>query len=195
MLIKSVCVFCGSSMGSKACYQTAAIELADAMSDHSMDLVYGGGNIGLMGALANRMLERKGTVTGVLPRFLNKKEIGHVTLSRLILVNSMHERKQKMSDLADAFIALPGGFGTLEELAEMLTWTQLGLSSKPLGLMNVEGFFDHLLHQFDVMKNCGFVGPAQREMLQSDVHASSLIKKLLMAQPLKVPTWITDKQT
>ena len=140
--LQSICVFCGSSPGNEKVYADQARVLGKAIAAQGSRLIYGGGNIGLMGIIANTVLEEGGSVTGVLPKFLNRKEVGHVSLSELILVDSMHERKQRMSDLSSAFIAMPGGFGTLEEIAEMLTWTQLGLSTKPLGFYNINGFYD-----------------------------------------------------
>lgn len=191
---KTICVFCGSSTGFDEVYKIAALDLAENMAALKMNLVYGGGNIGLMGILANGLIERGRKVTGVLPTFLNKEEVGHNDLTELILVDSMHQRKQKMSDLADAFIAMPGGYGTLDELAEILAWTQLGLSKKPIGLLNVNSFFDALLKQFDEMEQQGFLKTEQRNMLQSNANAKQLLEMIDDYQPVSVPRWIQHEQ-
>ena len=193
--IKNICVFCGSSIGNDEQYQNQARALGEAMVQANMNLVYGGGNIGLMGVIANTVLNLGGTVTGVLPHFLNRKEVGHVALSKLILVESMHERKQKMSELSDAFIAMPGGFGTLEEIAEMLTWSQLGLSNKPLAFYNINGFYDPLILQFDKMVEDGFLKPQNRDISIFEQDTNRLLEKLIEFQPMAVPKWLHTDQT
>ena len=143
--MKRISVFCGSSFGNEEKYATQAFLLGNALTQENIDLVYGGAKVGLMGAVANGILSNKGQVFGVLPNFLKSKEVAHDNLTELIIVESMHERKTKMNELCDGVIALPGGFGTLEELFEMLTWSQLGLHKKPIGILNVDGFYDLLL--------------------------------------------------
>lgn len=193
--IKTVSVYCGSSLGKEKIYMDKAAELGEVICEHEMSLVYGGGNIGLMGAIANTVLQKGGRVTGVLPHFLNKKEVGNLDVDELILVESMHERKKKISDLSDAFIAMPGGFGTLEEVAEMLTWTQLGLSRKPIGLLNVNNYYDHLLGQFDNMVEEGFLKKDNRKMLVDDPEPRALLKKMLDYTPIDTPKWMHSDQT
>lgn len=172
-----------------------AIELGEVLTKHNFNLVYGGGNIGLMGVIANTVLQKGGKVTGILPHFLNKKEVGNLDLDELIIVESMHERKQKISELSDAFIAMPGGFGTLEEVSEMLTWTQLGLSRKPIGMLNVNGFYDNLLAQFDTMAEEGFLKKENRQMLVDDPNPTNLISKMLNYTPIETPKWLQSDQT
>jgi len=193
--IKTVSVYCGSSLGKEKIYLDKATELGEVIVEYHMSLVYGGGNIGLMGAIANTVLQKGGKVTGVLPHFLNKKEVGNLDVDELILVESMHERKKTISDLSDAFIAMPGGFGTLEEVAEMLTWTQLGLSRKPIGLLNVDGYYDHLLAQFDHMVAEGFLKKENRQMVLDDPEPGRLLKKMLAYIPVKTPKWLHSDQT
>ncbi len=193
--IKTVSVYCGSSLGKEKAYLDAAIALGEVLCKRDMNLVYGGGNIGLMGAIANTVLQFGGKVTGVLPHFLNKKEVGNLDVDEFILVDSMHERKQKISELSDAFIAMPGGFGTLEEVAEMLTWTQLGLSKKPIGILNVAGYYDLLLGQFDVMVKEGFLKKENRNMLVDDTDPDRLVDKLFDYEPIFTPKWLHSDQT
>lgn len=153
----NICVFCGSSLGNNAVYVQAAQELAHLFVQSNSSLVYGGGNIGLMGIMADTILVKGGQVIGVIPDFLLKKEVGHKGITELIVVNSMHERKKRMADLADAFIAIPGGLGTLDELAEILTWKQLGLIDKPIGLLNTNSYFTPLIAQMEKMVDEGFL--------------------------------------
>jgi uncharacterized protein (TIGR00730 family) len=193
--IKTVSIYCGSSLGRNKAYLDNAIALGECLYENNLNLVYGGGNIGLMGTIANTVLQKGGKVTGVLPHFLNKKEVGNLDIAELILVNSMHERKQKISELSDAFIAMPGGFGTLEEVAEMLTWTQLGLSRKPIGLLNVEGYYDLLLAQFDHMVAEGFLKKENRGMVIDDSDPQKLLEKLFDFTPIPTPKWLHSDQT
>ncbi len=165
-----VCVFCGSSPGANICYAHDAKTLARLLTESNCALVFGGGNIGLMGILADGVIQNGGEVIGVIPDFLVRRELAHKGISRLEVVSSMHERKQRMADLADAFIALPGGWGTLDELAEILTWRQLGLINKPVGLLNTNGFFDTLLAQMQTMVNEGFL---QQEFFSDLVVANA----------------------
>ncbi len=173
-----VCVFCGSSTGTNPIYGEAAILFADALISTNSTLVYGGGNIGLMGILADRVLSKKGRVVGVIPDFLMQKEVGHLGLTQLEIVHSMHERKKRMADLSDAFVALPGGWGTLDELAEILTWRQLGLISQPIGLLNVNSFFTPLLGQMEKMVEEGFLQKSNLDDLIIEKIPQSLLAKL-----------------
>ncbi len=155
--MKSVCVFCGSSMGFNPIFKDAAHELGEILAKENIRLVYGGGSIGLMGILADAVLENGGEVVGIIPQFLYDKEVGHDGNTELIIVDSMHERKQKMAELAHGFIAMPGGIGTMEELFEIFTWSQLDLIKKPIALYNVDHFYDELLQFFNKMVEEGFI--------------------------------------
>ncbi len=155
--MKSVCVFCGSSMGKQAIYKNAAYDLGKKIARENFSLIYGGGRVGLMGILANAVLEHGGQVIGVIPEFLYNHELGHDGVSELIIVDSMHERKKKMADLADGFIAMPGGIGTLEELFEIFTWAQLALIKKPVAIFNVNHFYDNIMELLHKMSEEGFV--------------------------------------
>jgi len=141
--MNAIVVFCGSSPGKEEIYKSKAEQLGQTLAEENITLIYGGASVGLMGAVANGVLKNQGKAIGVIPEFLNTKEVAHTQLSELIQVESMHERKTKMSELCDGVIALPGGFGTLEELFEMLTWAQLGLHQKPIGILNVNGFYNY----------------------------------------------------
>ncbi|TXH27476.1 MAG: TIGR00730 family Rossman fold protein [Cyclobacteriaceae bacterium] len=153
----NICVFCGSGMGRNPIYADAARTLGRLMAQHQSTLIYGGGNIGLMGTVADAVMDGGGKVIGVIPDFLMQKEVGHKGLTQLEVVGSMHERKRRMADLADAFVALPGGWGTLDELAEILTWRQLGLVKAPVAILNTNHYFDTLLKQMEVMVTEGFL--------------------------------------
>lgn len=152
-----VCVFCGSAAGTNPVYAAAARQLGSLLAASQSTLVYGGGNIGLMGLMADQVLAEGGKVIGIIPDFLMQKEVGHTGLTQLEVVNSMHERKRRMADLADAFVAMPGGWGTLDELAEILTWKQLGLIHSAVGLLNTNHYFDPLLEQMSIMVREGFL--------------------------------------
>src|SRR5579872_2693044 len=165
---KRICVFCGSSPGSRPSYAAAATSLGRHLAASGVAIVYGGGKVGLMGALADAALAAGGEVIGIMPRSLVEKEISHRGLSDLRVVSSMHERKALMADLADAFIAMPGGYGTFEEFCEVLTWTQLGLQRKPCGILNTDGYYDQLLALFDHAVGEQFVKPVHREMVIAD---------------------------
>ena len=171
----NICVFCGSSLGHNPVYVEAAKDLARLFVQSNSALVYGGGNVGLMGIIADSMLERGGQVVGVIPDFLFKKEVGHIGISELIIVTSMHERKKRMADMADAFIALPGGWGTLDELAEILTWKQLGIIDKPIGLLNTNSYFTPLIAQMEKMVEEGFL----KQHSLSDLIVENSPQKLL----------------
>jgi uncharacterized protein (TIGR00730 family) len=174
----SVCVFCGSSSGQNRIYTESAQGLARAIVSAGLTLVFGGGRVGLMGTIADEALRNSGKVIGVIPDFLYKREVGHDGVTQLEIVQSMHERKKRMAELSDAFIALPGGWGTLEELGEILTWKQLGLISQPVGLLNVDGYFDPLLSQFRTMVDTGFLPAANLDKLTVESEPASLISRL-----------------
>jgi len=171
----NLCVFCGASSGFHPSYAEAAKAIGKAIAENSHSLVYGGGNIGLMGILADSVLEHQGEVIGVIPDFLLQREVGHRGISRLEVVGSMHERKKRMADLSDAFIALPGGWGTLDELAEILTWKQLGLIHQPVALLNLNGFFDPLITQMRNMVQAGFLRSENLDLLILENTIDSLL--------------------
>ncbi|MGO9097008.1 MAG: TIGR00730 family Rossman fold protein [Bryobacteraceae bacterium] len=177
--MRRLCVFCGSSFGSRPIYREAALEVGRGLARRGIGLVYGGASVGLMGALADAALEAGGEVIGVIPRALVEKEIAHRGLSELCVVESMHERKARMAERADAFLALPGGFGTLEEVFETLAWRQLRIHRKPCGLLNTAGYYDGLLAMLDHAAAEGFLRPENRALLVSDSGAERLIERLL----------------
>jgi uncharacterized protein (TIGR00730 family) len=189
--LRAVCVFCGSSAPADPRYRDAARALGALLARRGVDLVYGGGSVGLMGELADAALGHGGRVTGVIPAGLFAREVGHTGLTELHEVASMHERKQLMYDLSDAFIALPGGLGTLEELAEVATWSQLGLHSKPVVLLDVDGFWEPLVSQLDRMAGAGLLKPASRELIQRTRSAEEALGVLAAAQPAGAKRWIT----
>jgi uncharacterized protein (TIGR00730 family) len=174
----NVCVFCGSSKGLNPLYAQAAKELGNLMPKYSMNLVYGGGNVGLMGIVADSVMASGGKVIGIIPDFLLKREVGHRGITELEVVESMHERKKRMADLADAFIALPGGWGTLEELSEVLTWRQLGLIKNPIAILNINNFFDPLLSQMSRMVQDGFVKQENLGLLLTESSPEKLLELL-----------------
>lgn len=195
MKIKSITVFCGSSEGKVSNYKTVATELGKLLAKEKIQLVYGGAKIGLMGAVADGALQNGGKVIGVLPRFLSSKEIAHDGLSELILVDSMHERKSRMNELCDAVIALPGGFGTLEEFFEMLTWSQLGLHNKPMGLLNCAEFYAPLLELVSQMYNTGFIQQQHLKSIQISADPKALLDKLKAYQAPESNKWLTNEST
>jgi len=189
-MIKRICVFCGSSRGARPAYVAAAEELSTFLASQGITIVYGGGNVGLMGVLADTAKAAGAEVIGVIPRGLLEKEVAHKSLADLRVVESMHERKALMAELSDAFIAMPGGYGTFEEFCEILTWTQLGLQRKPCGILNIEGYYDHLLRMFDHAVAEEFVKPIHRQMVVSDTSPQSLVKRLLEYRPPIVDKWL-----
>ncbi len=193
--MKYICVFCGSSSGFSNGYSENARRLGQILVSEKYHLVYGGGSVGLMGILADTVLSKGGQVTGVIPHFLVEKEVDHKGITKMITVNSMHERKQKMAELSDAFIAMPGGFGTFEELFEVLTWSQLGLLEKPIGLLNVDGFYDSLVSMLNTMVSGGFLKIENREMLITDESPAGLIDKMKNFKPVHVQKWLGKEQT
>jgi uncharacterized protein (TIGR00730 family) len=171
----NVCVFCGSSTGINPAYAEAARSLGGLLARNKMRLIYGGGNVGLMGIVADAVMAGGGEVIGIIPDFLLKREVGHRGITSLEVVETMHERKKRMADLADAFIALPGGWGTMEELTEVLTWRQLGLIKQPVGIINVNNFFDPLLDQLRKMVQEEFVRPAYLNVLLVESSPEKLL--------------------
>jgi len=192
--MKSITVFCGSSPGKNPDNMKLAYELGKHLATLNISVVYGGAKIGLMGAVANGSLQNHGKAIGVIPKFLCSKEIAHEGLTELILVESMHERKTRMHELCDGFIALPGGFGTLEELFEILTWAQLGLHQKPIGLLNTNGFYDHLIQLLTGMVNEGYLKQENWDMLLVDSTIQGLLQKMESYIPPVVPKWIKDDE-
>jgi len=189
-MIKNVCVFCGASSGSDPAFAAAAQGLGTELARAGRGLVYGGGRVGLMGILADATLAAGGSVIGVIPIAIANKEIAHSGLTDLRVVDSMHTRKALMADLSDAFIALPGGLGTLEELFEVWTWGQLGLHRKPYGLLNVSGFFTALLTFLDETTRLGFIRPEHREMLVVETDPAALLQRLDTHVSPPVPKWL-----
>jgi uncharacterized protein (TIGR00730 family) len=185
-----VCVFCGSSTGARPDYAGAATRLGRALVDRGIGLVFGGGRVGLMGVIADAVLEAGGDAIGVIPQALASREIAHERLSRLHVVGSMHERKAMMAELSDAFVALPGGFGTYEELFEAITWTQLGVHRKPCGLLNVAGFYDPIVHFIDQAVAEGFIRPQHRAVVLVDTDPAGLLDQLNRVELPDVPKWI-----
>lgn len=190
-----VCVFCGSSPRANPRYRLAAKELGSILAQENLELVYGGAKIGLMGEMANAVLNQGGKVTGVIPQALVAREIAHDGVTQLHIVDSMHERKALMADLADAFIALPGGLGTLEEFCEVLTWAQLGLHHKPCGLLNVGGYFRHLIAFFDHAVEERFFSPENRSMILIEEDPKALLNRLQNYRAPLVEKWIDEKDT
>lgn len=185
-----ICVFCGSSSGNRPEYRDAAMQLADALIARGLGLVFGGSNVGLMTVVADAMLARGGDVVGVIPHALVEREVAHHGLADLRIVDSMHERKALMADLSDAFLAMPGGFGTFEEFCEVVTWSQLGLHRKRAGLFNVLGFFDPLLAQFDRAVTDGFLRPSGRALVVADTDPGRLLDRLGEPPEPPEPKWI-----
>jgi hypothetical protein len=196
--MKRICVFCGSNAGHKPVYREAAESLGRLLAERGVEIVYGAGNIGLMGALADACLAAGGSVVGVIPESLVGLEVAgravdHANLTRLEVVDSMHTRKARMAALADGFIALPGGFGTFEELCEVLTWAQLGFHTKPVGLLNVAGFFDPLLALFDQAVEEGFLRAQNRAMALTATDAEALLTAMAEYEAEPVTQWLTAK--
>jgi uncharacterized protein (TIGR00730 family) len=192
--MKRITVFCGSSFGTEKQYEEQAYLLGKTLAERNIGLVYGGANVGLMGAVADGAIENNGEVIGVLPHFLQNKEIAHEGLTELILVETMHERKTKMNDLTDGVITLPGGFGTLEEFFEMLTWAQLGLHQKPIGILNVNGFYNELLALVDTMVKKGFLKAVNRNMLLTSENIDDLLNQMESYEAPGVSKWISKEE-
>lgn len=194
MTLRRVCVFCGSSSGNRTEYGAATTRMATELVARNLTLVYGGARAGLMGLLADAVLDAGGEVVGVIPQALVDREIAHRGLTELRVVQSMHERKAVMADLADAFVALPGGFGTFEEFCEAVTWTQLGLHRKRCGVLNVAGFFDPLLSLFDRAVGDGFLKPQNRAIVVSEADPAALLTRLSLPLEMPEPKWIASVQ-
>ncbi|MEW4569964.1 TIGR00730 family Rossman fold protein [Tautonia sp. JC769] len=193
--MQSVCVFCGSSPGADPAYRAAAVSMGRLLAEQGRTLVYGGGSVGLMGVLADAALEHGGDVVGVIPQSLLDREVGHRELPELHVVGSMHERKAMMAELADGFLAMPGGIGTLEEFFEIWTWGQLGLHRKPFGLLDVEGFYQPMLGFLDRMVEQRFVRPEHRAMLIVARQPVTLLAAMEAYTPPPVPNWIDREAT
>jgi uncharacterized protein (TIGR00730 family) len=193
--IQSICIFCGSSTGKNSTYTGAAARLGSLLAERNLTLVYGGGNIGLMGEIARSVLDHHGRAVGVIPRFLVEKELVYHDLTELRVVESMHERKAAMAELADAFIAMPGGYGTLEETVEVLTWTQLGLHHKPVGLLNIDGYYEYLSRFFDHMVDEGFLRQEYKDMLLIERDPAALLNRLMTFELPLVDKWGTLNNT
>ena len=193
--MKSLCVYCGSNSGSNPAYAEAAIALGERLARDGIRLVYGGGNIGLMGTVADAVLAAGGEVTGVIPKQLVDMEVAHLGLSELEVVGSMHERKSRMFDLADGFVALPGGFGTLEEIIEMLTWRQLGIGNKPCAILDVEGYWSPLIAMMDRMVEDRFLHPGQRADLWTGRDIDDMLAWMQAYRPAEASKWLDEKRT
>jgi uncharacterized protein (TIGR00730 family) len=191
-LMKRVCVFCGASPGNDPVYRQAAEALGALLARQGLVLVYGGGNVGLMGTVADAVLSAGGGVIGVIPGFLQSREVAHVGLSELHVVDSMHERKARMAELSDAFLVLPGGFGTFEEFFEILTWSQLGLHQKPIAFVNVKGYYDLLIRFLDSAVQAGFVSPAARALVIESRDPARALAQLRSFEPPQVVRWVDD---
>jgi uncharacterized protein (TIGR00730 family) len=177
-MLRRICVFCGSNSGTRQIYQQAAQTFGRLLCRRGIELVYGGGNVGLMGVLANACLNEGGRIIGVIPQALADKELAHTGLTELRIVSSMHERKSVMADLSDAFVALPGGYGTWEEFFEVLTWSQLGIQRKACAVLNVNGYYDPLLEMADKALSEEFIRDAHRDLLLSDSDPERLLERL-----------------
>ncbi|MDC7700087.1 TIGR00730 family Rossman fold protein [Vogesella indigofera] len=191
MTIQSICLFCGSNKGTRAAYEQAACELGRTLAQRDIALVYGGGNVGLMGIAADAALAAGGRVIGVIPGFLREKELAHQGLSELHVTQTMHERKALMEDLSGGFVALPGGFGTYDELFEMLTWGQLSVHSKSIGLLNVDGFFDPLLAMIRHGVAEGFVAESNLQLFVVAATIDELLAKMNAYRPAPVNKWLS----
>lgn len=193
--MKSIAIFCGSSDGASPVYKESAGALGRELAERNMTLVYGGASVGLMGVVADAVLAQGGKVIGVLPRFLQSREIAHKGLTELIVVDSMHERKARMAELADGFIALPGGPGTLEEYFEIFTWGQLGLHEKPCGLLNIQHYYDPLIALFDQMAREKFMQEKYRSMVITDTTPQGILKQFSAYSPPSVKTYLNENRT
>ena len=190
--MKSICVFCGSSMGIRHEYRQGAVDLGNVLLKTKLQLIYGGANVGLMKVLADTVLAGGGEVIGIMPQILVEKEVAHLNLTKMYTVGSMSERKSLMVELSDAFIVMPGGYGTLDELAEVITYNQLRLTDKPIGILNIAGFFNGLLKYFDHITEEGFLRHEHRQNLIVDAHVENLIMKMNEFQPVIMDKWIED---
>lgn len=192
--MKSVTVFCGSNAGVRAEYAAAARNLARELVERNIRLVYGGGNVGLMGIIADEVMRLGGEVIGIIPKSLDDREVGHRGITELKIVASMHERKAQMAELADGFIAMPGGIGTFEEFFEILTWAQLGFHDKPCGILNIADYYGGLLALCDNAVREGFLRSVHRELILSDADEKSLLEKMKNFKPQNPEKWIDEKR-
>ncbi len=193
--MQRLCVYCGSSSGTNPAYAAAASELGQLLASSEIELIYGGGRVGLMGILADAVLAAGGQVQGVIPQSLADREVAHHGLTQLYIVDTMHQRKALMAELADGFLALPGGIGTFEELFEIWTWAQLGMHSKPIGLLNVAGYFDLLLGFLDHATEQQLLKPVHRNVLSVADNPPEIMRLLQQASPVSTPKWINASQT
>lgn len=193
--LNRIAVFCGSSSGNDTAITEAAVSLGTLLVQEQIELVYGAAKIGVMGDLAKAVLDAGGKVIGVIPEFLKRKEVVHLGLTQLITTENMHQRKLEMSKLSDGFIAMPGGFGTLEELFEIITWSQLGLHQKPVGLLNINGFYDPLISLLEGMVRKGFLKMENFEILLVANNSKNLLGKMRAYKPKDVPKWLTQDRT
>ena len=190
--MRSVCVFCGASYGHDPAYALAARRFGEVLARHGIELVWGAGNVGLMGVVADAVLSHGGRAVGVIPDFMVERELAHTAASEILIVDSMHARKAAMAERADAFVALPGGFGTLDELFEILTWAQLHIHRKPIGLLNVQGFFDPLLAMVQHMSTAGFITARHLALLQMNALPEELLDAMRRYQP-EEGDWVRQK--
>lgn len=193
--LEKICVFCGSSDGNDLAITDAAKKLGEIFAERNITLVYGAAKIGVMGTIAKSVLDNKGNVIGIIPNFLKKKEVVHLGLTELITTQNMHERKMKMQEESDGFIALPGGMGTLEELFEIITWLQLGLHQKPIGLLNTNGFYNDLIKMLETMVRKGFLSLDNYNLLLVDSNPEILLKKMEEFKTPQRPKWLNPDRT
>ena len=193
--MKSVAVYCGASSGTNELFTLQAQAMGKALAERNFTLVYGGGRVGLMGAVADAVMQHGGKAIGVIPDFLADKELAHVGLTELHVVKTMHERKLLMAELAEGFVAMPGGYGTLEELFEVLTWGQLGLHKQPIGVLNVAGYYDHLLQALNHMADEGLLRRENRNQLLSHPEPHGILDAMLAYEPVSLEKWLTPKTT
>ncbi len=193
--LDKICVFCGSSDGNDLAITDAAVKLGEIFAERNITLVYGAAKIGVMGTIAKSVLDNSGKVIGIIPNFLKKKEVVHLGLTELITTENMHERKLKMHEQSDGFIALPGGMGTLEELFEIITWLQLGLHQKPIGLLNINGFYNDLIKMLETMVRKGFLSMDNYNLLLVDSDTNRLLKKMEEFKRPDVPKWLNESRT
>ncbi|MGK0553223.1 TIGR00730 family Rossman fold protein [Macrococcus capreoli] len=184
--MKNIAVYCGSNKGSNPAYTTGATALGQSLVKHDIALIFGGGKAGLMGVIADSVIQNGGRTIGVIPHFLHEKEIAHPNLTELYTVDTMHQRKDMMSSLCDGYIMMPGGAGTLEEFFEIFTWAQLGLHEKPIGILNIDGFYNPLIEMLNKMIAQGFIGEHYRHLAIVEENPDTLIDKMKNAQPVKV---------
>ncbi|RLS51310.1 MAG: TIGR00730 family Rossman fold protein [Planctomycetota bacterium] len=192
--MKTVCVYCGSSFGNNPVYSEVARELGQTLAERQIELIYGGGRVGLMGVVADAVLAAGGRVQGVIPQALADREVAHHGLTQLHIVQSMHDRKSMMADLSEGFIALPGGIGTLEELFEIWTWAQLGIHSRPIGLLNIAGYFDRLLEFLTHAMREAFLKPAHHQAAVVSASVADLLEQMQQSPPVNVGKWLDQDQ-